>query len=371
MKHLIILSLIPICFTSGRAHADSFWFGDSVLNECFGIDSEKYKNLELCAESLPSGDGRKFIISVKDGSNLAGKQEVELEPGEYMDYRNVNEFELGSLYVIWVPVVKGVPDDYDAGYTLLYTYHPDERKFRRLETRLVCRSKCTSQFLSYQSGGGKTTLIYDYTVNGQSLRSTYSWDGLRIKPLQIEEARSREALTGGRQAPSSTPVCERTPQVVVEIERRLNKKKCEKITLEDLDKITFLALGNKNVEKLKPGDFSGMRNLNSIELSSNPLKSIQKGLFDGLFVLRSLTFQKCQLTTIPGGVFSDLGSLKDLYLNHNRITHLPEDAFEGLKSLTFLALNHNKIQSLPEGIFAPCKALKRAYMSGNPLRKKK
>ena len=384
---LLLVAAAVLCLTAEPAlgQSDDYWSGKQELHRCTPLRLKAHASFELCYESLPAEGGRRFQIAIRDASALGEDQyhhklvtriDVPVQTGEYMDFRRPSAFDLDTLQLIWAPVVHGTPSKYDRGHIMLYIFDPARRRLKPLSTRLECPAQCSMQFLSYQLArrpgvpGGKLTLIHQRRVDGQSLRSSYRLNlkGGKGVAEEIEKPRSEAAIARGKQAPPSTPVCQRTEQVRKEIERRLQYKSCKEITPEDLARISFLEISNRRIRRLKPGDFSGMPNLNRIELSSNPLQAIQRGLFAGLFKLRSLNFQKCQLSSVPPRVFEDLSSLKSLYLNHNRISRLHPDSFAGLDALTFLALNNNQIRALPEGVFAPLKSLKRPYLSNNPLR---
>ena len=341
--------------------------------ECRQLDYPlelKRPGRSICAEHWPAGAAQRFSLSVMDqGQKRVVWEPLELESDEVVDLDKLQVFDLKTETIVFMPVEKGAAGYRDEGYALLYFHDRMTDEFRRIKERWTCRRKCTLQFLSYMTSKDRTEFYYETRVDGQNMKSSYHWKGGRMIPLVIEEPKSADALRRGHEAPASTPVCERTKQVVAEIERRLKGKRCHQITEYDLSRVTLLSLSRKGVKKLLPGDFSGLPKLTSIELSHNPLDEIPPRLFDGLFLLRSLNFQGCKLSSLPGGVFSHLGSLKSLYLNHNRITQLPKNAFEGLSSLTFLSLNHNRLKALPKGLFDPLPKKHNVYLSNNPLSK--
>jgi hypothetical protein len=365
------------------ARAEDYWHEDHELSNCVPLRDHQAPTHHLCYESLPEGKGRRFQIAIRDSSRLGEdehhhalvtREEVKVTQGEYLDFRQPSAFALSGLQLIWASVVHGTPNEFDRGYVVLYLYDPARRRLKSLQTRLACPARCSSQFLSYQSDGSKVTLIHESRVNGQSLRNTFTLALAGGKGVieEVERVKSETELSHGRSAPPAAPVCRRTEQVRKEIERRLNFKPCREITPSDLEQISFLALDDRRIDRLRSGDFSGMPNLNRIDLSKNPLTGLSAGLFDGLFKLRDLNFQGCRLREIPAGLFKELSSLKSLYLNHNKIERLHRLSFEGLSELTFLALNNNELRTLPEGVFAPLKGLKgeRPYLSNNPLTKK-
>ncbi len=306
--------------------------------------------------------------------NQPGRQkpveiQVVMAEGESLELDRFGTLDLAQEVLVWLPVSRG-----SEGHTLMFVYRIGPARWEQLPVRWVCRRGCTLQHVSYQttlSGGPPNTRVfYETVVDGQHLKSTYAWDGKLFKPLEIEEPRSRDALTRGYQEPPLLPVCKRTPRVRDAIVTRANVP-CERIGPDQLVRITSLRLNRKDLKRLKPGDFSGLSELTSLDMMNNPLNKLPTGVFDGLFKLTSLNFQGCRLTTIPAGIFLHLGSLKDLYLNHNRLKSLPASTFEGLTALTFLSLNHNRLESLPPGIFKPLPKRCHVYLSNNkaPLKR--
>jgi hypothetical protein len=318
---------------------------------------------ELCV--VPQGKpATAYILRMKQpGRKKPVEIRIELDKGESVDRERVGTLDLAREVMVWLPIKREFE-----GHTLMFVYRLGPARWEQLPVRWMCRRRCTLQHVSYQttvSGGPPDTKIfYETKVDGQHLKSTYAWDGKRLKPLEIEEPRSRDALSRGYKEPPLLPVCERTPQVRKAIEKRA-RLPCERIGPDELVRLKRLSLDRKDLEQLKAGDFSGLSELTSLDMMHNPLKKLPEKAFDGLFKLRSLNFQGCQLTTVPAGIFKHLGSLKDLYLNHNHLTSLPRGAFEGLTALTFLSLNHNRLESLPPEIFKPLPKRCNVYLSNN------
>jgi len=336
----------------------------NAAEECLDL-SFKGPRGELCV----SGSGSEYKLRMKQPKRKPVAIGLKLEEGETIDLESFGACDLAEEVLVWLPVTRE-----SEGHTLMFVYRIAPARWERLPVRWMCRRRCTLQHVSYQttiSGGPPDTKIfYETEVDGQHLKSTYSWDGKRLEPVEIEEPRSRDALTRGYQEPELVPVCHRTPQVRAAIEKKA-RLPCEKIDIDQLAKIKRLSLDRQDLKKLEPGDFSGLLGLISLDIMNNPLAELPPGVFDGLFKLRSLNFQGCKLTTVPAGIFKHLGSLKDLYLNHNRLEKLPAGAFEGLNALTFLSLNHNNLESLPTGIFKPLPKKCNVYLSNNPARLKR
>ena len=333
--------------------------------------------VELCLDLRYEGPRGEVCIVPEGNSkteysmrmNQPGRPEpveirVVLAEGESLELDGVGTLDLAQEVLVWLPVSRE-----SEGHTLMFVYRIGPARWEQLPVRWVCRRRCTLQHVSYQTtvkgGPPNTRVFYETVIDGQHLKSTYAWDGKRFKPLEIEEPRSRDALTRGYPEPPLLPVCKRTPQVRDALVKRV-KVPCEKIGPDQLVRIKRLSLDRKDLKQIKPGDFSGLPELTSLDLSHNPLDELPARAFDGLFKLRSLNFQGCRLTTVPAGIFKQLGSLKDLYLNHNKLKNLPASAFEGLTALTFLSLNHNRLESLPPDIFKPLPKRCNVYLSNNP-----
>jgi len=327
--------------------------------ECLDLSFKEPRG-EVCI----TGSRAEYRLRMKQPKRKPVEIRVKLEEGERVDLEGFGACDLAREVLVWLPITRQ-----SEGHTLMFVYRIRPARWKQLPVRWTCRRRCTLQHVSYQttiSGGPPDTRIfYETEIDGQHLKSTYSWDGRRLKPIEIEEPRSRDALTRGYPEPELVPVCHRTPQVREAIEKR-TKLPCEKIDIDQLAKIKRLSLDRRDLQGLKSGDFSGLSGLTSLDMMHNPLKELPPGVFDGLFKLRSLNFQGCELSTVPAGIFKHLGSLKDLYLNHNQLEKLPAGAFEGLNSLTFLSLNHNRLESLPPGIFKPLPEKCNVYLSNNP-----
>ncbi|MFZ4715721.1 MAG: leucine-rich repeat domain-containing protein [Bacteriovoracaceae bacterium] len=184
-------------------------------------------------------------------------------------------------------------------------------------------------------------------------------------------------------------VCNRTAQVVAEIERQIGKK-CQDITGDDLLKIKEMDLADKSIKSLTTNSFQGLGSLESISLLNNQLtnlpdnifqglgllisinlfnnrlKKLPDNLFQGLSSLHFLSLNNNLLTSLPDKIFQGLISLTDLYLQNNQLTSLPENLFQGLSSLEYIWLDYNKLNSLPDNIFNGLNSLRYLYINGNP-----
>ncbi|MFZ4715720.1 MAG: leucine-rich repeat domain-containing protein [Bacteriovoracaceae bacterium] len=161
-------------------------------------------------------------------------------------------------------------------------------------------------------------------------------------------------------------ICDRTPQVVAEIERQIGKK-CQDIISSDLLKITEMNLSNKSIKSLTANSFQGLRSLEAFFLNGNQLMNLPENLFQRLSSLKYLHLENNQLTNLPENIFQGLSLLRILALQNNKLTNLPEKLFQGIGSLYSIFLENNKIRSLPENLFQGLSSLNGLDLSFNQL----
>ena len=111
-------------------------------------------------------------------------------------------------------------------------------------------------------------------------------------------------------------VCGRTPQVANAIVSAVSDAtSCDEVTAGHLAEIRTLDLSG--ISSLKTGDFDGLTNLMSLDLSSG------------------------SLSELPTNIFADLTNLETLLLNGNDLETLPPNIFAGLTKLNMLNLSDN------------------------------
>ena len=163
-------------------------------------------------------------------------------------------------------------------------------------------------------------------------------------------------------------VCDRTPQVRDEILRISGVNDCADVTDDHLSGITgTLDLRSRSIATLKAGDFSGLGNLEWLNLGSNRLNTLPATVFSGLGNLVVLNLDHNQLSALPSDVFSGLGNLEGLNLGSNRLSTLPSGVFSSLGNLEWLSLFRNQLSTLPSGVFSVLGNLEKLYLYSNQL----
>lgn len=126
-----------------------------------------------------------------------------------------------------------------------------------------------------------------------------------------------------------------------------------------------LRIHDNRIRKVPKGVFSGLRNMNCIEMGGNPLENsgFEPGAFDGL-KLNYLRISEAKLTGIP----KDLPeTLNELHLDHNKLARVPA-GLPDLKLLQVVYLHTNNITKVGVNDFCPVGfGVKRAYYNGISL----
>ncbi|KAF7655827.1 hypothetical protein LDENG_00050370 [Lucifuga dentata] len=112
--------------------------------------------------------------------------------------------------------------------------------------------------------------------------------------------------------------------------------------------VTKLDVAENNIRSISPQAFSGLPNLDTLDLSKNKLDdgSFSERLLSNLTFLKKLNLDDNQLTRIP-----ELPpSLENLKINKNKLSTLTHHSFTGLMNLLNLELEEN---GLNEGSVSP------------------
>lgn len=169
-------------------------------------------------------------------------------------------------------------------------------------------------------------------------------------------------------------VCDRTLKVREEILNMLSiaqvgeRADCLRVTSAFLSGITILQLERPTISAYKPGDLSGLSNLEVLSAWGTGLNVLSSDVFSDLGNLRRLGLHSNNLRALPPDVFSSLGNLERLELQNNDLSALPRDVFLGLGNLEELNLEHNGLSSLPPGVFSGLGNLEELDLSHNRLR---
>ncbi|XP_007456695.1 PREDICTED: biglycan [Lipotes vexillifer] len=126
-----------------------------------------------------------------------------------------------------------------------------------------------------------------------------------------------------------------------------------------------LRIHDNRIRKVPKGVFSGLRNMNCIEMGGNPLENsgFEPGAFDGL-KLNYLRISEAKLTGIP----KDLPeTLNELHLDHNKIQAIELEDLLRYSKLYRLGLSHNQIRMVENGSLSFLPTLRELHLDNNKL----
>ncbi|XP_010897049.1 biglycan a [Esox lucius] len=149
-----------------------------------------------------------------------------------------------------------------------------------------------------------------------------------------------------------------------------------------------LRIHDNHIKRVAAGAFSGLRNMNCIEMGRNPIQNsgLEPGAFDGL-KLSFLRISEAKLTGIPKDLpeglhelhldgnqiqaieQGDLNQYDGLYrlgLGYNQIRHIEHGSLYYLQNLRELHLENNRINNVPGGL-AGMKYLQVVYLHSNNI----
>ncbi|XP_078594367.1 uncharacterized protein LOC144872181 [Branchiostoma floridae x Branchiostoma japonicum] len=128
-----------------------------------------------------------------------------------------------------------------------------------------------------------------------------------------------------------------------------------------------LYMKNNNLTNLKSGMFTGLGNLQTLELKNNEINEIQAGTFNSTLQLETLYLDNNNLTSLRSGMFTGLGNLQHLELHSNEINDIQAGTFISTPRLRYLYLSGNKIAHLRSGMFTGLGNLQELWLFDNGI----
>ncbi|RWS30041.1 chaoptin-like protein [Leptotrombidium deliense] len=154
--------------------------------------------------------------------------------------------------------------------------------------------------------------------------------------------------------------------------------------------LNSLSLRSNHISKISPGSFRPLRALTFMDLGDNELEILPEERLTGLSMLKTLNLTANHLLEMPSfspdlravehldvsynrltrvDTFGHLGqSVKSIYLHNNIIAWIANNAFQNLSSLQVLDLHNNFLSHFGEAIFAPIEvSIETLFLAGNPI----
>ena len=171
-----------------------------------------------------------------------------------------------------------------------------------------------------------------YMHTGRTAGTTYHY---RVRALNVA-GESDASNVASAMTTALTGVCDRTPAVVIEIERA-TATDCSLISPYQLAQIVRINLSDHDPTTLASGDFGGLTGLISLDLGEG-LTSVPEDILAGLASLEKFTASGGSLASVPAGLFARRTKLTLIDLSDNPLTALPDRIFEGIGRLESLDL---------------------------------
>ncbi len=136
------------------------------------------------------------------------------------------------------------------------------------------------------------------------------------------------------------PVCSRTPAVTAFLELTL-KKKCADITAADLITVKRVDVGHKKIKEFKADDFTGLFNLEILNIRSNEYTELPEGLLKDLVNLKTIVIIGTTLRHYPDDFLAYAPNIENLHAFRNNVRTMSEslmqrlEAARGLKFIDF------------------------------------
>jgi len=139
------------------------------------------------------------------------------------------------------------------------------------------------------------------------------------------------ALSWSGASAAVLPVCDRTPAVKAFIEKTV-RKPCQEINEADLAAIKRVAVDRQGIQAFQAADFTGMTNLEILNIRSNPFTELPEGLFKDLVHLKTLVIIDTPLRHYPDDYLAYNPEIVNLYTFRNQVRTLSESVLSRIEN---------------------------------------
>ncbi len=130
-------------------------------------------------------------------------------------------------------------------------------------------------------------------------------------------------------------VCQRTAPVKAFLEEIL-KKDCAAISAADLLTVKRVAVDDGTIHAFQADDFSGLTNLEILNIRSNPYTELPEGLLTELVNLKTLVIISTTLRHYPDDFLQFNPNIENLHLFRNKVRSISESVLTRLEHATKL-----------------------------------
>ncbi len=158
------------------------------------------------------------------------------------------------------------------------------------------------------------------------------------------------------------PICSRTPAVKDFIEIAV-KKTCKEISAEDLLTIKRITVAGKGIPLFQVDDFTGLTNLEILNIRSNPYTDLPEGLLRDLIHLKTIVIISTKLSHFPDDFLADNPEIENVHTFRNGMKTITESVFrrmENAKNLKVIDVDNTIQQAEKERLI-------RAFPANGPV----
>lgn len=127
-------------------------------------------------------------------------------------------------------------------------------------------------------------------------------------------------------------------------------------------------LKNNPIGEVQPFSFSGLKNLDSLQIQNTKMRTLKTHTFHNLMSIINLDVSNSSIRHIELNVFTSLTKLLLLNMSRNELQHLQEDIFKGPSDLQTLDLSYSRIQSIQNGSLNGLSNLQFLHLQHNILK---
>jgi Leucine-rich repeat (LRR) protein len=132
----------------------------------------------------------------------------------------------------------------------------------------------------------------------------------------------------------------------------------------DCESLTTLVLSHNDINELKEGSFSGLKNLKQLNISSNALSVLESKSLSNLLHLQDLDISNCSLTFLPD---FPLPKLLRLRVSRNLVQNTSSHFLSKCRKVKHLDLSHNLLPDVPRNLWRFVPGLIHLDFSFNPI----
>ncbi|KAJ6630884.1 Leucine-rich repeat-containing protein 15, partial [Pseudolycoriella hygida] len=138
-------------------------------------------------------------------------------------------------------------------------------------------------------------------------------------------------------------------------------------TFSGLPNLQALQLYRNNFSVLEADSFPDLQQILILDVGNNPIGEIRDNAFRGLDTLQTLYLSDCRLNVLDPGAFEGLGNVTYLDLNFNELEGILPETFVPILNLNYIGFWNNRLKTLRRNSFGSLEQLRTLDLDGNVI----